>query len=78
LADRSQRRALDGQACEDPTGPDRLDLLLRILERQGLTAWLELATDGPLPGLPAPDSAEALAKGLVRVDRNGLADGPAY
>ena len=34
--------------------------------------------EGPLPGLPPPDSAEALAKGLVRVDRRGLADGPAY
>lgn len=78
LADRSQRRALDGQASEDPIGPDRLDLLLGILGRQGLTAWLELATDGTLPGLPAPDSPEALAKGLVRVDSRGLADGPAY
>ncbi|WP_406698796.1 hypothetical protein V5E97_07905 [Singulisphaera sp. Ch08] len=78
LADRSQRRALDGQASEDPIGPDRLDLLLRILDRQGLTAWLELATEGPLPGLPSPDSPEALAKGLVRVDRRGLADGSTY
>ena len=31
-----------------------------------------------LPGLPPPDSALALQTGLVRVDRQGLADGPAY
>ena len=31
-----------------------------------------------MPGLPSPDSAEALARGLVRVDRRGQADGPAY
>ena len=78
LADRPRRRALDGQAGEDAIGPDRLDLLLRVLGRQGCAAWLELAFDGPLPGLPAPDSAEALARGLVRVDRRGLPDGPAY
>ena len=78
LADRSRRRALDGQAAEDAVGPDRLDLLLRILGRQGCSAWLEPALSGPLPGLPPPDSAEALARGLVRVDRRGQADGPAY
>ena len=78
LADRSGGGALDGQAAEDAVGPDRLDLLLRILGRQGCSAWLELALAGPLPGLPPPDSAEALARGLVRVDRRGQADGPAY
>src|SRR5207302_8514224 len=78
LADRSRRSALDGQAGEDATGPDRLDLLLRILDRQKLSALLELRCDGPLPGLPALDSPEALARGLVRVDRRGMADGPAY
>lgn len=78
LGERSRRRRLDGQSAEDPIGPDRLDLLLRILGRQGFTAWLELSTEGPLPGLPPPDSAEALARGLVRVNRRGLVDGPAY
>ena len=78
LTDRERRQALDGQAGEDATGPDRLDLLLRILARQGCSAWLELTFDGPLPGLPPPDSVEALARGLVRMDRRGLADGPAY
>ena len=78
LSDRPRRRALDGQAGEDAIGPDRLELLLRILGHYGCAAWLELAFDGPLPGLPAPDSAEALARGLVRVDRRGLPDGPAY
>ena len=78
LADRSSRGALDGQAAEDAVGPDRLDLLLRILGRQGCSAWLEPALSGPLPGLPPPGSAEALARGLVRVDRGGQADGPAY
>jgi len=77
-ADRARRRALDGQAAEDATGPDRLDLALRVLGRHKIAAWLEVAMDGPLPGLPAADSADALSRGLVRVDRRGLADGPAY
>ena len=34
--------------------------------------------DGGLPGLPAPESPSARATGLVRVDRSGAADGPAY
>jgi len=76
LTDRDRRRALDGTAAEDATGPDRLDLALRVLNRRGVSTWLELALDGPLPGLPGPDSPEALAKGLVRVDRQGQADGP--
>lgn len=76
VADRARRGALDGQASEDPIGPDRLDLLLRILGRQGYPTWLELDLQGPLPGLPAPDSPQALGRGLVRVDRHGKADGP--
>ena len=80
LADRSWRRALDGQADEDATGPDCLEVLRRVLGRQGCSLWLELAFDGPgaLPGLPPPDSAEALRRGLVRLDGRGQADGPAY
>lgn len=78
LADRASRRALDGQGAEDSIGPDRLDLTLRVLGRRGLSAWVELAADGPLPGLPPAGSPEALARGLVRVDRQGRADGPAY
>lgn len=78
LADRIHRSALDGQASEDALGADRLDLLLRILDRQGLSAWLELDLEGALPGLPAPGSPEALAQGLVRLDRRGQADGPVY
>ena len=78
LADRARRRALDGQAAEDSSGPDRLDLFLRILGRQGGSAWVELATDGPLPGLPDPGTPEALARGLTRLDRHGRGDGPAY
>jgi hypothetical protein len=80
--DRATRSALDGQAAEDALGPDRLDLTLRVLKRRGLTALLELDPTGPLPGLPAPGSAEASARGLVRVDGQGrVADdgpGPAY
>ncbi len=78
LADRSQRRMLDGQADEDSLGPDRLDLTLTLLDRQGLATWLDLDPDAPLPGLARPDSAEALADGLVRIDRAGKADGPVY
>ncbi len=63
LSDRPDRRALDGQADEDMARPDRLDVLRRVLERQGGSLWLELGFDGPgaLPGLPPPDSAEACA-----------------
>src|SRR5207244_2066755 len=72
-ADRSRRRALDGQADEDPTGPDRLETLRRVLERQGDSLWLEISFDAPgaLPGLPPPDSDEAVRRGLVRLDGQG-------
>ena len=76
LTDRARRVALAGQAEEDSTGPDRLDLLLRVLARRGATAWVDVAFDATLPGLPAADSPEALAEGLVRLDRKGLLDGP--
>jgi hypothetical protein len=80
LTERQMRRALKGQADEDSIGPDRLDLSLRLIRRQGYAGWLELGLEGrdALPGLPPPDSVEALRHGLVRVDRQGLADGPAY
>ncbi|WP_435020842.1 hypothetical protein TA3x_002051 [Tundrisphaera sp. TA3] len=78
LADRPRRAGLDGQADEDATGPDRLDVLLRMLGRKGVTAWVDVAFEGPLPGLPAPDSPEAVAEGLARLDRRGLPDGLAY
>ncbi|CAN5910501.1 hypothetical protein BH23PLA1_BH23PLA1_30740 [soil metagenome] len=76
--DRWKRVALEGQAGEDPLGPDRLDLILDQLQRQGMTALLEVRVDGPLPGLPAPESPEALARGLARVDRRGGLDASAY
>ena len=80
LSERPGRRALKGQAEENSTGPDQLDVVLRLLHRQGNSAWLELNLEGQgcLPGLPPPDSADALRQGLVRVDRQGLADGPSY
>ncbi len=80
LADRSMRRALEGLADEDSTGPDRLQVVRRILNRQGYATWLELRFDKPaaLAGLPPADSALALERGLVRVDRQGRPDGPAY
>jgi hypothetical protein len=80
LADRSLRRALAGQADEDSTGPDQLEIVRRLLTRQGLSLWLELAFDGPgaLPGLPRPDSPEAVRRGLVRVDQQGRPGAPVY
>ena len=73
LSDRPRRRALDGQAAEDAIGPDRLDLALRVLGRQGIATWLELGFAGALPGLPAPGSPEALAMraGAARPSRTG-------
>ncbi|MGE3820553.1 MAG: hypothetical protein AB7I30_14160, partial [Isosphaeraceae bacterium] len=76
LADRERRQALEVRAAEDALGPDRLDLALRVLRREKIAAWLELGFPGALPGLPAPGTAEALARGLTRVDRRGQADGP--
>jgi hypothetical protein len=78
LSDRIRRRGLSGQADEDCIGPDRLDLLLQVLARRGASAWVDVAFDGSLPGLPAADSPEALAEGLVRVDRRGVPDRPSY
>jgi hypothetical protein len=80
LGDRSIRRALEGMADEDSTGPDRLRVVRKILSRQGFATWLEMRFDKPgaFPGLPPADSALALARGLVRVDRLGQPDGPAY
>jgi hypothetical protein len=80
LADRSLRRALEGLADEDSTGPDRLQVARTVLARQGYATWLELRFDkrGALPGLPPADSAQAVERGLVRIDRAGLPDGPAY
>lgn len=76
LADRTRRGTLEGQAAEDPIGPDRLEVTLGILARYGLTAWIDLRLDGPLPGLPPVDSPAALSRGLVRIDDRGRPDRP--
>ena len=78
LNDRAQRASLDGQADEDASGADRLDVILRVLARKGVTAMLETRFDETMPGLSRDDSPEAIAQGLVRVDRFGKADGTAY
>lgn len=80
LSDRPDRRALAGQAEEDTSRPDRLDVLRAVLERRGCSLWTELSFDGPgaLPGLPPPDSTDALRRGLVRLDGRGRAVDTAY
>lgn len=80
LSDRASRRLLAGQAEEDCTGPDRIEILRRVLERRSCSLWLELSFDGraPLPGLPAPDSPEAIRRGIVRVDSHGRPADAAY
>lgn len=78
LPDRPRRMTLEAQAEEDCTGPDRLDFILRSLDRRGMTAWLSVDCGGTLPGLPAAGSHAAQTGGLVRLDRNGEVDGPAY
>lgn len=77
LADRAWRRGLEGQAAEDTTGPDRLEVLLRVLGERKLSAWLELDGTGPWPGLPAPTDPAAVQRGLVRLDDQGRPDTPA-
>lgn len=74
LVDRERRLRLDGQAGEDDVGPDRLDLILRVLGRRQLQALLDVRFDDRLPGLPMPGSAEARARGLVRLDAQGQPD----
>ena len=78
LSDRASRRGLAGQADEDATGPDRLDLLLRVLARRNCSAWVDVAFHGSIPGLPEVDSPEAASAGLLRLDRQGNPDGLAY
>ena len=78
LADRPKRRALEGFAAEDATGPDRLDTVIQMLGRRKIAAWLELSFAGALPGLPPAGSADSLARGLVRLDRRGLDEGAVY
>ena len=78
LSDRAARRGLAGQADEDSTGPDRLDLLLRVLARRNRSAWVDVAFNGSIAGLPGLDSPEAASDGLLRLDRQGKSDGLAY
>jgi hypothetical protein len=80
LTERDSRRRLSGQADEDPTRPDRVEMVRRILARQGYSLWLELGFEGPnsLPGLAPADSPEAVRRGLVRLDSQGRADSPVY
>lgn len=80
LADRAGRRALDGQAGEDATGADRLELVLGALAERSLGVLVELQANAPLPGLPAPDDPDAMRLGLIRLDGQGQPDasGPVY
>ncbi len=80
IADRREPRPLDGRAEEDSTRPDRLEILRRVLAHHGIALWLELVFDGTeaLPGLPPPDSDEAVRRGLVRLDGRGHPDGSCY
>lgn len=73
----THRPDLDGQGLEDGLGPDRTDVLIRLLERQGLAVWLDLRFDGVLPGLLPPDDPESVARGLAVVDRLGRTE-PSY
>ena len=79
--DRSVRGALEGQAAEDPIGPDLRASMFDSLERSGLSTIVEVATEGvTLPGLPPSDSPEAERLGLARIDREGRLDAasPSY
>ena len=74
LSDRQGRRGLRGQADENATGPDQLDLVLRLLRRQGYSAWLELNLDGRT-ALPGP-AAAGLGRGPSPGARPGRPPGP--
>ncbi|WP_165073558.1 hypothetical protein [Paludisphaera rhizosphaerae] len=80
LAERGRRRRLAGRLTEDPTGPDRLEVILRVLQRRGMTAWLEpnLRKPGALRDLPPPESAEATQQSLTRIGPSGEAEEGVY
>ena len=69
LSDRQVRRGLQGQADENATGPDQLDLVLRLLRRQGYSAWLELSLDGK--DRAARSAAAGLGRGPSARDSSG-------
>ena len=68
-----------GRRRSDRPGPTRNDPADPGSSRMCALAGAAAST-GPdsLPGLPAADSAEALRRGLVRIDSQGRPDGPAY
>ena len=73
--DRAVRNALEGQAAEDPIGPDRRSLMWATLKDAGFSTVVEVATEGvTLPGLPPSDSIEAQRLDLSRIDREGRRD----
>ena len=78
LADRKHRQGLGRQAAEDSIGPDALEIAVATLGRFGISTWVDLSFAGALPGLPDPNSAEAMTRGLVRVDKSGRPDGAEY
>ncbi|AMV39327.1 hypothetical protein [Planctomyces sp. SH-PL62] len=80
LEDRPRRRRLAGRLYEDATGPDRLDLILRVLARNGVAVWIEpdLGRPDAFPELPPPDSAESIQQGLARIGATGEPDGGMY
>jgi hypothetical protein len=69
---------LGGQGPEDPSRAARLGVLLDVLGREGLGVLLECRLDGPLPGLPAPGSDEAVRRGLAVLGPDGRPVGEAY
>ncbi|WP_337175199.1 hypothetical protein [Paludisphaera sp.] len=77
---RGFRRRLAGRLVEDATGPEPIDVSLRVLKRHGLSAWVEpdLGRPDALPGLPPAGSEEAATRGLVLVGADGKPDGSAY
>jgi hypothetical protein len=72
------RQSLDQQAVEDSIGPDPFELVLKILEREGVSVVIEWQPNGPLEGLPPPGSSHARERGIVRYLPDGQADSTAY
>lgn len=77
-AERRDRLRLDGQAAEDGTAADLLELTLRVLARRDQSVLVALSGNGLRMVLPDPGSEEAREQGLVALNEEGQPSGLEY